>query len=130
MILSDYLPVYFQACKGHSPIGSGVDAFGVSQTIAPIAIISGATITKLGRYRPQLWTAWLICILGSALLSTLHVDSSRAAYIGYQIVMSLGMGMLMTGTVFPVLSSLPVALNASALAFYMFIRYMSQVRTI
>ncbi|KAF7303486.1 MFS general substrate transporter [Mycena indigotica] len=36
-----WLPVYFQACKGASPIASGVDAFGITFTVAPLAAITG-----------------------------------------------------------------------------------------
>ena len=124
---ADYLPVYFQAVKDASPIGSGVDLFGVSQTTMPFGVISGISIAKSGRYRPQLWFAWVMCVVGSALLSSLNVDSSRSQYIGYQIFMGIGMGILMTSTVFPVLSPIPVKLNANALGFYMFFRYLSQV---
>ncbi|KAG8694923.1 hypothetical protein FRC08_008172, partial [Ceratobasidium sp. 394] len=35
-----YLPIYFQASRGDSPIKSGVDLFGIAFTIAPFAIVS------------------------------------------------------------------------------------------
>lgn len=127
-ILSDYLPVYFLACHLASPIRAGVDVFGVSQTTMPFGLLAGITVAKSGRYRPQLWFAWVLCIAGMSLFSTLDVDSGRAAQIGYQVIAGIGMGILLTNTVFPVLAEVEVTLNASALAFYMFARYMSQVR--
>ncbi|THH07858.1 hypothetical protein EW146_g9180 [Bondarzewia mesenterica] len=36
-----YIPVYFQVCKGASPIGAGVDQLGVALILAPIGILSG-----------------------------------------------------------------------------------------
>jgi len=32
---ADYIPVFFQACKGASPTASGVDSFGLGFIIAP-----------------------------------------------------------------------------------------------
>ena len=96
----------------------------------PFGLIAGITIAKSGRYRPQLWFAWVVCIVGMALLSTLTADSHKGLQIGYQIVAGSGMGILLTSTVFPVLAEVEVVFNASALAFYMFVRYMSQVRVL
>lgn len=36
---ADYLPVYFQAVKGHSPVHSGIDMLELSLTIAPVAYV-------------------------------------------------------------------------------------------
>lgn len=126
-IIPDYLPVYYQACKDASPIGSGVDLFGLAFTLLPVGAVSGLSVTKSGRYRPQLWFAWICLVVGAGLLSTLHFDSSRGASIGYQIILGFGIGTLMTSTFFPVLAPLPVTLNAPALAFFMFVRFFSQV---
>ena len=62
------------------------------------------------------------------LFSTLTEDSSKGVQVGYQILAGVGMGILLTTTVFPVLADVDVHLNANALAFYMFSRYMSQAR--
>lgn len=35
----DYLPLYFQAIKGHSPLRSGVDMLEISLSIAPVAYV-------------------------------------------------------------------------------------------
>lgn len=43
-IYTDYLPVYFQAVKVHSPFKSGVDMLELSLTIAPVAHVSGSLI--------------------------------------------------------------------------------------
>ncbi|KAF9817410.1 hypothetical protein IEO21_03464 [Rhodonia placenta] len=117
-----YLPVYFQACKGASPIGSGVDLFGIAFTIAPFAIMVGVSAEVFRRYRPQNYIGWVITIVGFALLSTLRADSSRAQYVAFQVVVGVGLGMIWIGTQFPILAPLPFSNNARALAFFTFVR--------
>lgn len=48
-----YLPVYFQATKGSTAIQSGVNLFSLSFTIAPMAIVTGISVTILGTYKSQ-----------------------------------------------------------------------------
>ncbi|TFY81266.1 hypothetical protein EWM64_g2741 [Hericium alpestre] len=122
-----YLPVYFQACKDASPIASGVDVFGLAFSIAPFAMIGGLTIAKSGRYRPQIWFAWVLIMIGSGLLTTVNADTSRARVIGFEIVAGAGLGILMAATFFPVLAPLPVSTNALALALFTFFRNFAQV---
>lgn len=122
-----YIPVYFQACKGASPIAAGVDQLGVALVLAPFGIISGVSVNKTRKYRPQLWISWVFLIIGTGLLTTLHEDSSRGRAIGFEIMAGMGMGILTTTTYFPVLAPLPVSENALALAFFMFLRNFAQV---
>lgn len=93
----------------------------------PFGLVAGISVAKSGKYRPQLWLAWVSLIVSGGLLLTLKADSSRSKYIGYQVFIGLGLGILMTTAFFPVLAPLPVSLNANALAFFMFVRFFSQV---
>lgn len=93
----------------------------------PFGLIGGVSVAKSGKYRPQLFLAWLSLVAAGAALVTLDADSSRGKYIGYQVIIGLGLGILMTTAFFPVLAPLPVNLNANALAFFMFVRFFSQV---
>ncbi|KIK58928.1 hypothetical protein GYMLUDRAFT_44966 [Collybiopsis luxurians FD-317 M1] len=122
-----YLPVYFQACKGDSPTRSGVVSFGISLTIAPLGIIAGASVTRLQVYRPQMWAGWMIIMIGMGLMSTLHADSLVATSVGFQVVVGVGLGILLTTTYFPVLAPLPVSANAQALSFFIFCRNFGQI---
>ncbi|KIM76367.1 hypothetical protein PILCRDRAFT_826363 [Piloderma croceum F 1598] len=122
-----YGPVYFQACKGASPIASGVDVFGTAFSIVPAGILSGLSVAKTKRYRPQLWLAWMLIIIEMGLLSTINADSSRASAIGFQVIGGCGMGILVTSAYFPVLAPLPVSENARAIAFFMFCRNFAQI---
>lgn len=48
---------------------SGVDLFPTTFTVAPCAIVVGATITKLGVYRWAVWAGWTLATLGESISS-------------------------------------------------------------
>ncbi|KAI0341072.1 iron permease [Trametopsis cervina] len=122
-----FLPTYYQACKGASPTRSGVEFFGLAMTIGPMLIITGVTIARSQRYRPQLWLAWVLYLIAMGTMSTLHADTPLGKTIGYPVFMGVGGGILYAGTYFPVLAALPVTANAHALAFFAFCRYFAGV---
>ncbi|KAJ7931029.1 iron permease [Mycena leptocephala] len=127
VVMIDYLPVFFQACKGVSPTASGVDGFGLGFVSAPCNIIAGMSISRTKSYRPQLWLAWCLVMISAGVLSTLQADSNRAKYIGFEVLMGVALGILTTATYFPVLSPLPISENAHAIAFFIFTRAFGQV---
>ncbi|KAG8874652.1 hypothetical protein FRB97_005748 [Tulasnella sp. 331] len=97
---ANYVPTYLQAVKGESAIRSGVVFLASAATIAPGAIICGASVTILKIYRPQ----------------------NMIDYIGYQIIGGIGLGILYPVVQFPVLASPPLSETAHALALFTFIR--------
>lgn len=88
------MPLYYQAVKGQSPILSAVDLFPATFTVAPAAIIVGATITKLGVYRWAIWSGWLLTVIGMALRVLLRVHTSVPAWVFINLVSGVGLGML------------------------------------
>ncbi|GJE98642.1 iron permease [Phanerochaete sordida] len=121
-----YLPVYFQATQGASPVGSGVDLFGVALVIPWFAIFTGLSVELLRRYRPQNYAGWILTIIGFGLLTLLDASAPRARYIGLQIPLGVGLGIVWIGTQFPILAPLPYSNNARALAFFTFTRCIAQ----
>ncbi|KAL1949725.1 hypothetical protein VTO73DRAFT_8606 [Trametes versicolor] len=121
-----YLPVYFQASKGASAVGSGVDMFALCLTIPAFAIATGLSVQIVDRYRPQNYVGWAIILVGFGVLSTLDESSSRAAYIGSQVPLGVGLGIIWISTQFPILAPLPVSNSAHALAFFTFLRCFAQ----
>lgn len=66
-------------------------------------------------------------MIAMGLLSTLHANSPKREWVGYQIIAGLGLGILASSPTFPVLAPLPVEKNANALAFFAFVRSFAQV---
>ncbi|KAJ7768343.1 major facilitator superfamily domain-containing protein [Mycena metata] len=113
-----YLPVFFQACFGASPIRSAVDFLPTALFVAPFALVAGVAVTLSKNYRVVNWMGWVAFIIGFGLFSTLREDSSVGKWVGYQIITSIGAGMLFTAPVFPILAPLPNNRAASALALF------------
>lgn len=122
----DYLPVYYQACKGATPTGSGVDLLGLAFSVAPITMIVGFSVNKFRVYRPQLISGWLVLIAGSGALSTINENSHRGLSIGLQVINGLGIGLLYMNLYFPILAPLPVSSSAPALSLYNYSRSIAQ----
>ncbi|KAF9064952.1 major facilitator superfamily domain-containing protein [Rhodocollybia butyracea] len=121
-----YLPIYFQAVKMVSSVHSGIDMFGTSFTIPLFAIATGVSTELLGLYRPQNYIGWILTTIGFGVLSLLNENSSTAAYIGFQILLGSGLGIIWISTQFPILAPLPYSNNAHALAFFIFVRSFAQ----
>ncbi|KZO94642.1 MFS multidrug transporter [Calocera viscosa TUFC12733] len=126
IILIYYMPVYFQSTMLATPIRSSIQLFPAAFTIAPIAIVAGISVAVFDHYVAQNVIAWMFQMVGYGLMTTLTKDSSTAAWAGYQVIASIGVGILYPGTTFPVLAPLPISKNAHALAFYTFMRTFSQ----
>nr|AAF01426.1 Mfs1.1 [Coprinopsis cinerea] len=122
-----YMPVYFQACKDAGPIQSGIDMFGGTLSIGPFIVLAGVSVTVLKIYRPQLWIGWVLLTAGMGIMGLLRANTPLAQGIGFSVIIASGAGMIFAVTYFPVLSPLPVTLNAQALALFAFTRALAQI---
>ncbi|KZT60037.1 iron permease [Calocera cornea HHB12733] len=117
-----YLPVYFQSTMLASPVRSALQFLPSTLTISPCSILTGVTVALTNHYVVPNVAAWVVAIVGFALLSTLTKDSTTAEWVLYQMLTSAGLGVLWISTEFPVLAPLPSSQNAHALAFFNFLR--------
>ncbi|TDL19134.1 iron permease [Rickenella mellea] len=121
-----YMPVYFQASRGASPIRSGVNGLATALVISPFAILSGIIVQLMKKYRPVIAIGWVFMVIGFGLLSLLKADSSVSQWVGYQFLAAAGAGLMTTGTIFPILAPLPVSRTAAAVGFLTFFRSLAQ----
>ncbi|CAI6331493.1 unnamed protein product [Periconia digitata] len=91
--ISYYLPFYFQAAKGVSASRSGIYILPFVVTNSLVTFVTAALISKFGPYAWAMWTGAAILTIGCGTLSTLSTDSSVAAWIGYQLIASIGLGL-------------------------------------
>ncbi|KAI9720042.1 MAG: hypothetical protein M1812_003169 [Candelaria pacifica] len=89
---SYYLPLYFQAVRGASPLLSGVYLLPFALTLSLTSGATGVFIKKTGRYLEPIWFGMAVMTLGFGLLINLDVTSSWAKIILFQIVAGLGVG--------------------------------------
>jgi hypothetical protein len=87
-----YLPIWFQAIQGVSPIMSAVHSLPliICQVLATFA--SGILTTRIGYYMPFVYISVVLVSVGCGLLSTMKVGEPTGRWIGYQIVLGSGIG--------------------------------------
>lgn len=121
-----YQPLYYQAVKRHSPIHSGIDLFPTSFATAPAAVIVGALVTKLGKYRWSVWCGWYLATLGFGLMILFDVNTSKACWVIVTLIMGFGTGMLATGLMFAIQAATPAKDQAYAVSLFTFFRAAGQ----
>ena len=87
-----FLPVYFQAVLLASPIRSGVMMLPTVLALVPSSVISGALLSKIGRYKPFHFVGFALFTLGFGCFCTLDVQSPTGAWVMVQFVVALGSG--------------------------------------
>ncbi|KAK2736781.1 hypothetical protein FQN57_000553 [Myotisia sp. PD_48] len=120
--ISYFLPVYFQAVKGTSPLTSGVYFLPFALAIIPFGGLTGVFISKTGLYVPLHWLGFIMNAVGAGLFSILNASSSSAAWIGFQIIASGGVGIIFTTTLPSTLAALAESDVAVATGTYSFVR--------
>ncbi|KAK4230399.1 major facilitator superfamily transporter [Podospora fimiseda] len=93
MIFVYFLPLWFQAIKGSSPIDSGIKLFPMLLPLVTASIIAGVVTTKIGYYMPALLVSVCLAAIGAGLLTTLQVHTEQAKWIGFQVLYGFGLGL-------------------------------------
>ena len=84
LILTFYLPIWFQAIKGQSAVGAGIRLLPYFLSTVVFVIGSGFLVSKLGYYTPVLIVGTAVLIVACGLVTTFEVDTNRGEWIGYQ----------------------------------------------
>lgn len=117
-----YLPLYFEAVKGYSPIISGLAVFPQTLTVAPTALVAGVVISATGNYQWLLWIGWALTTLGTGVMYLLDVHTSIPAWIILNLTSGLGLGCLYPAMAFAIQASVQNEDIAFAVAAYSFFR--------
>lgn len=117
-----FLPVYFQAVRGASPMRSAVMLFPIATTSAPAGVLAGVFITKTGRYRVWHLLGLGLMALGCGLCALLEATSSTGQWVGFQLLLGFGLGFVFTSTLPPILASLADSDVATATGAWTFLR--------
>ncbi|KAJ5618401.1 hypothetical protein N7528_007044 [Penicillium herquei] len=87
------LPLWFQGVKGTTAVQSGIDNIPMVLSLVVASILSGATITRTGHYVPFMFVSTIFMAVGSGMITTFNLDTGHSAWIGYQVLFGLGLGM-------------------------------------
>ncbi|KAJ0122150.1 mfs transporter [Diaporthe amygdali] len=115
-----YLPIWFQAIRGASATQSGIDTLPMMISTTVGNIIGGVFVSVTGYYTPMMWSLPPIASAGAGLMTTWTVDVSAGKWIGYQILLGLGLGLGMQQGMVAAQASLPLADTAIGTALQVF----------
>ncbi|KAF8246625.1 putative MFS multidrug transporter [Wilcoxina mikolae CBS 423.85] len=123
LLLTYYLPIWFQAVKGASPTMSGFMNLPMILAQVIVSVIAGLLVTKIGYVNPWIVGGAAITAVGSGLMTTFIVNESAGKWIGYQIITGSGRGMLMQMPLIAVQTVLPPTQIAIGTALVVFCQY-------
>ena len=92
MVTTYWLPVWFQAIQDVSPVESGVRTIALVLSQALGSVMGGGFAQLIGYPSPVMMAGSIFAAAGSGMLSTLSVDEPSRHWIGYQILVGLGLG--------------------------------------
>lgn len=122
---SYYLPLYFQAVLGASPLNSGLYILPFTVSLAVVSMISGLLIRRTGKYWWQIIGAFVFMVLGYGLFLDFGTQVNWAKIVMYQIIAGIGVGPLFQAPLIALHTTVAKADVASATATYQFIRQLS-----
>ncbi|ETS75604.1 hypothetical protein PFICI_12548 [Pestalotiopsis fici W106-1] len=118
-----YIPFYFIAVKGFSPIYSGVALLPVMLMAAPSAIVTGAIVTRTNRYQEIVWSGWILTTLASGLMIRWDADTTTPVWVVNIVLLGLGQGAIATAQNFATQALCRPGLEADAASVYIFARH-------
>ena len=126
-----FLPLYFQAVFGATPILSGVYLFPFVLSLSIGSAVVGIFIKKTGQYLPAIWFGLVVMTLGFGLFIDLPSRRhSWARIIVYQIIAGLGAGPNFQAPLIALQSKVHPQDIASATALFGFTRNLSTAMSV
>jgi EmrB/QacA subfamily drug resistance transporter len=95
LTVSMYIPLWFQAIDNVSAMQSGIRTIPLVLSVVVGSIVSGGGTQKIGYYTPFMIAGSVLMSVGAGLLTTWNTHISSGIWIGYQIMLGLGVGFTM-----------------------------------
>lgn len=109
------MPIYFQAIRHQTTLGSGLWFLPMAISFASGVLAAGPITTYIGYYSPPMVFGSILMIIGTALITSLGVDTPAVQWIGYQIIYGTGCGIAFQQPYTAVQTVLPESLVPTAL---------------
>jgi MFS family permease len=109
-----FLPLYFQAVLGATPILSGVYLLPTAIALSIFSILTGIVIRKTGQYLAAIWFGMTLMTIGTGLFIDLGANSSWAKIIIYQAIAGIGVGPNFQAPLIALQSLVPVSHPSSS----------------
>jgi MFS family permease len=120
IVVTYYIPVFFQALKGFSPTKSGVASIPLILSLVVGTILAGALVQRIGYPAPFMVLSAVIFSIGIGLVTTWPVDVNHSVWIGYQFLTGFGVGIGMQQPTINAQIVLPKEDNPTGVSLMMF----------
>ncbi|TGO24259.1 hypothetical protein BPAE_0107g00060 [Botrytis paeoniae] len=120
IVISYYLPVWFQTIKGVSPTQSGVRTLPTFLATIGCSLIAGSLVSRLGYFTPWAIVGCVCSAIGSGCMSLFNVNTGAGEWIVFQILVGAGRGMVSQMPITAIQNSLPatdIAIGSSLATF-------------
>jgi MFS family permease len=117
-----YLPPFFQAVKGSSPSQSGVQVMPTTLVLVVLAAVGGPLLTFWGKYKPMHIVGFALMTLGLSLCVLLKNDTPVALWLGLELIIASGIGIVISTMLPAVQVKLPESLTAVSAGSWAFLR--------
>jgi hypothetical protein len=87
-----YLPIWFQSVKDASAVGSGLMNLPMLVAVVLASVVAGGAVSTWGYYTPFMIAGSVVASIGFGLITMFRPDTSEGVWIGYQIVIGVGIG--------------------------------------
>ena len=101
------LPLYLQIVRGSTPTEAGLQLIPLMVGILVTSTLSGAVMSRTGRYKPLPVVGTALMFAALLLMSTLGVDTPIWQVMAYMVLMGAGLGLSMQTLVISVQNALP-----------------------
>ena len=88
-----YLPIWFQAIKQVSAVRSGIMNLPLVLSLVIMGILAGVLTRVIGYYTPWMILSSIIAPVGAGLITTFTPQTGSPAWIGYQALYGMGVGL-------------------------------------
>ncbi|KAF2256473.1 major facilitator superfamily transporter [Trematosphaeria pertusa] len=95
LTVSMYVPLWFQAIKEVSAMKSGIDMIPLVLSVVVGSISSGALVQRVGYYTPFMIVGSCLMAVGAGLITTWNMGTKSGEWIGFQVILGLGVGWTM-----------------------------------
>ncbi|MCJ1433903.1 hypothetical protein MMC27_003268 [Xylographa pallens] len=92
-ILVYFLPIWFQAIKQVSAVKSGIMSLPLVLGLVIMGISAGILTRVIGYYTPWMILSSIITPIGAGLITTFTPQTGSPAWIGYQALFGMGIGL-------------------------------------
>ncbi|KAK3933999.1 major facilitator superfamily transporter [Diplogelasinospora grovesii] len=117
-----YVPFYFLAVKGYSPMHTGLVLLPVMVTLVPGSIMTGLLVTRTKNYRYPIWTGWALTGVATGLTLIWDVDTPAAVWVTTLVILGFGHGAILNAQNFAAQAVCKQGEEGLAAAMYGFLR--------